>query len=84
MSRPERVDYCRLAIVLGLGSFLFIFASGCVSQAVYKQVSEEKDDLATELARVQLERDSLEQQYYAAQESYEDERITRTTLATDL
>jgi chemotaxis protein MotB len=60
------------------------FASGCVSRRVYDEVSEQKDDLARELERTRLERDSLEEQYYAAQESYEDERVTRTTLATDL
>jgi chemotaxis protein MotB len=59
-------------------------SSGCVSQAVYNEVSKEKDDLAAELARTQIERDSLEQQYYEAQESYEDERVTRTSLASDL
>jgi len=59
-------------------------SSACVTQSVYNEVSEERDSLAVELERVRIERDSLEEQYYEAQESYEDERLTRTSLATNL
>jgi chemotaxis protein MotB len=57
---------------------------GCVTRSVYNDVSAERDQLASELERTRIERDSLEEQYYSAQESYEDERVTRTTLAGDL
>ena len=63
---------------------LLVCVSGCVTMSVHEQVSEERDALAAEAARLRIERDSLEQQYYEAQESYEDERVTRSTLATKL
>lgn len=65
-------------LALALGSF------GCVSASVHREVSNERDDFAAELKRLRIERDSLEEQYLNAQESYEDERVTRSELATDL
>jgi len=72
--------------VASLMLLLFIVTSSlaCVTQSVYNEVSEERDALAVELERTRIERDSLEEQYYEAKESYEDERITRTSLATNL
>lgn len=66
--------------------FLFIVVSttGCVTQSTYNELSRDRDEIASKLKRVQIERDSLETQYYQAQESYEDERLTRTNLADNL
>jgi chemotaxis protein MotB len=64
--------------------FIVTSSSACVTQSVYNEVSEERDALAVELERTRIERDSLEEQYYEAQESYEDERLTRASLATNL
>jgi chemotaxis protein MotB len=68
-----------------------LFAAGCVTRGAYQELesreqelARERDELASEVQRLQLERDSLEDQYYEAQESYEDERVTRTSLADDL
>jgi chemotaxis protein MotB len=47
-------------------------------------VARERDRLTEQVERLQIERDSLQEQYYSAQESYEDERVTRTALAEDL
>lgn len=70
--------------VLSSCSVFLLIQSGCVTQSVYNDVSRERDALAAELKRTQIERDSLEEQYYEAQESYEDERLTRTSLADNL
>lgn len=64
---------------------------GCVSRSAYQTLEAqhaetvaERDDLATRAERLQIERDSFEQQFVQAQESYEDERVTRTELASNL
>ena len=44
----------------------------------------ERDRLSTRVEQLQIERQSLEEQYINAQESYEDERELRETLANDL
>ena len=74
----------RIRWVLLAGSLLCLVASGCVSASVHNQVSDERDALAAEAKRLLIERDSFEKQYLDAIESYEDERVTRTELATDL
>ena len=67
-----------------LASSLLVLSMGCVSQSLYNEVSQSREALAAELEKVRIERDSLENQYYEAQESYEDERLTRTSLANNL
>ena len=57
---------------------------GCVTRSTYEAAVAERDALAGRIERLQIERDSFEEQYIAAQESYEDERVTRTELASDL
>jgi flagellar motor protein MotB len=42
-----------------------------------------RDDLSKQVERLEVERDSFETQFMDAQESYEDERVTRTALAGD-
>lgn len=71
---------------LGLlaASLASLIAMGCVSASVHSQVSEERDALAAKAQRLSIERDSFEKQYLDAIESYEDERVTRTELASDL
>lgn len=70
---------------------LAIGVSGCVTQGKYEDLesryramSSERNALSEKNDRLKLERDTLEQQYYETLESYEDERVTRTTLAEDL
>ena len=65
--------------------------AGCVTQGTYDQVATERDRLQRErdalddqLARTKIERDSLEDQFVEAQESYEDERVVRASLASNL
>jgi chemotaxis protein MotB len=65
--------------------------SGCVTRSTYETLEKEheatvaaRDDLVGQVERLEIERDSFESQYVEAQESFEDERITRTTLATNL
>jgi len=68
-----------------------LISSGCVTRATFDELQEqqnetvaERDDLASQVARLEVERNSFEEQYLDAQESFEDERLTRTTLAGDL
>jgi len=65
-------------------ALITILHAGCVTQAVFDEVSQERAVLAGEVERLRIERDSLEAQYYEAQESYEDERITRADLTSSL
>jgi chemotaxis protein MotB len=65
--------------------------TGCVSRTAYDSLNDEhvslgkeRERLAYEVRRLTIERDSLEEQWVEAQESYEDERVTRTTLASNL
>ena len=80
----------RIARVLLLISLVWV-ASGCVARTAYDSLNDEhaslqqeRDRLAGEVKKLTIERDSLEEQFVEAQESYEDERITRTTLASNL
>ena len=64
---------------------------GCVTRTAFDELQEqqnktvaERDDLESQVARLEVERASFEEQYLDAQESFEDERLTRTTLAGDL
>ena len=64
---------------------------GCVTRSTYVALQEQydatvaaRDDLASQAERLKIERDSFESQYLDAQESFEDERVTRTTLASSL
>ncbi|MEM9175536.1 MAG: OmpA family protein [Myxococcota bacterium] len=65
--------------------------AGCVTQGTYDAVATERDRLQRErdaledqLTRTRIERDSLEDQFVEAQESYEDERVVRASLASNL
>lgn len=64
---------------------------GCVAKSAFDDVSSERDQLRRErdrlngqLERVTLERNSLEDQFVEAQESFEDERVVRESLASNL
>ena len=68
-----------------------LLATGCVTQGTYQSLSaehakalEESARLAAEVERLVIERDSLEQQFVEAQEAYEDERVARASLASNL
>ncbi len=68
-----------------------LFCSGCVTRTAFLELQKQhdeivsaRDDLASRVERLEIERNSFEEQYLDAQESYEDERITRSTLASDL
>jgi chemotaxis protein MotB len=50
----------------------------------HENVLAERDELVTQVERLTIERDSLEEQFIEAQESYEDEREVRSTLASNL
>ena len=73
--------------------FLVLVSSalGCVAKTAFDDVAaerdrlqRERDGLAERVDRLTIERDSLEEQFVEAQESYEDERIVRTSLASNL
>jgi len=70
--------------VLSLLSLSVVVHAGCVTQAVFDEVSQAREVLAAEAERLRIERDSLEAQYYEAQEAYEDERIARADLTSRL
>jgi chemotaxis protein MotB len=77
----------RLSVVVILG----LMATGCVTktsydelQAQHDDLSGKRDDLAAQVERLEIERNSYEQEFLNAQESFEDERVTRTTLAENL
>jgi len=53
-------------------------------QEKHDETVASRDDLASQVERLEIERNSYEEQFLDAQESYEDERVTRTTLASDL
>lgn len=72
--------FSSVMLLAGLAAML----SGCVTPGLYREATEERDRLAAEVERLAIERDSLEKQFLDAQESYEDERVTRTGLATNL
>ncbi len=70
---------------------LISLATGCVTRSTFDELAlehgrtvGERDVLVAEVERLQIERDSFEEQFLGAQESYEDERVTRTTLASNL
>jgi chemotaxis protein MotB len=74
---------------------VFLVASlacfGCVTRSTHVALQEQhdatvaaRDDLAGQVERLEIERDSFESQYLDAQEAFEDERVTRTTLASNL
>lgn len=74
-----------IAVLMGL------LATGCVTRGTYESLSvdhekalQESARLATQVERLTIERDSLEQQFVEAQEAYEDERVARTSLASNL
>lgn len=80
----------RLTPVVLLVGLAFLL-SGCVTRGAYTEVTGERDRLQRErdaleeqLARTRIERDSLEEQFVEAQESYEDERVVRASLASNL
>lgn len=63
----------------------------CVARTAYDSLSADKEALLAErerlrgqVERLTIERDSFEEQYIEAQESYEDERVVRSTLASNL
>ena len=77
----------RVVFVLLIGLLSF----GCVTRSTYKSLNDEyestireRDDLAQQVKHLTIERDSLEEQYVEAQESFEDERVVRSTLASNL
>ncbi len=68
-----------------------LFCSGCVTRTAFLELQKQhdeivaaRDDLASRVERLEIESNSFEEQYLDAQESYEDERITGATLASDL
>lgn len=72
-------------------SLLSLLSIGCVTRSTFDelllrhdQTVSERDSLAGQVERLKIERDSYEEQYLGAQESYEDERVTRTELAGNL
>jgi chemotaxis protein MotB len=63
---------------------------GCVKRTTFEALQKQhdetvasRDQLASQVERLEIERNSYEEQFLDAQESYEDERVTRTTLASD-
>lgn len=81
----------RRNLCLALCACFVLTSVGCVTkssfdalQRQHDQRVDERDGLAESLRRVVIERDTFESQYLDAQESYEDERVSRTTLAGDL
>lgn len=72
-------------------SVVSLICFGCVTRSTFDELQGRydetvvaRDKLTRHVERIEIERNSFEEQYLEAQESYEDERITRTTLAGDL
>jgi chemotaxis protein MotB len=70
---------------------LLLAQAGCVTrgtwqalQTEHEGVLAERERLETENERLQIERDAYESQFLDAQESLEDERVVRASLASDL
>ncbi len=70
---------------------LCVTCLGCVTLSRFDELQEQHDetvaareDLARKVERLEIERNSFEEQYLDAKESFEDERVTRTTLASNL
>ena len=68
-----------------------LICSGCVTLTTFEELQKRhdetiaaRDQLARQVERLEIERDSFEEQYVTAQESYEDERVTGAALASDL
>jgi chemotaxis protein MotB len=68
-----------------------LICSGCVTRTTFEELQKRhdetivaRDQLARQVERLEIERNSFEEQYLTAQESYEDERVTGATLASDL
>ena len=68
-----------------------LICSGCVTRTTFEELQKQhdetvdaRDELAIRVEHLEIERNSFEEQYLDAQESYEDERITRTALVGDL
>lgn len=85
--RPGFVPFMSLFV----GGFLAVTSLGCVTRTAFDQlnaehVSLERDSaaLSMQVERLTIERDSLEEQFIEAQESYEDERVIRSALASNL
>lgn len=77
-----RVLVCLVASLIGLG---------CVTRSSFEALEEQheiaiasRDELSREVERLQIERDSYEAQFLEAQESFEDERVAREALASEL
>jgi len=75
---------------VGFAFLIALFTLGCVTKSTYDTLNaehettvRERDELAFDVERLTIERDSLEDQFVEAQESYEDERIVRATLASN-
>ncbi len=68
-----------------------LFCIGCVTRGSFdelllqhEETLAERDALASRVERLEIERNSFEDQYLDTMDSYEDERVTRRRLATDL
>lgn len=68
-----------------------LVCSGCVTRSTFLELQRQhdetvaaRDDLARQVDRLKIESSSFESQYLEAQESYEDERVSGETLASDL
>jgi chemotaxis protein MotB len=66
-------------------------ATACVTRSSYDvlasnndSLTKERDELVSEVQRLELERDSLQSEFYEALESYEDERERRSALEGSL
>lgn len=78
-----------LALVLAL--CLAVVFGGCMTRGAYQglvdrneQLVRERDDLLARVQRLQLERDSLADEFVQAQDSFEDERVARVALEEEL
>jgi len=72
-------------------ALVWIGCTSCVTKSAYDDLATRQQDLLRERAALEsrvetleLERESLEHQFLDAQEGFEDERIARTALASNL
>ena len=84
--RTTRSGFVLIPVLLSL-----VASPGCVTRQAYNELDTdharlqtERDALQTRVEHLTIERDSLEEQFIEAQESYEDERVVRSTLASNL
>ena len=82
--QPSHSAVLAALLVVPLGTACVTRSAHVELRERHEAVTAERDVLVDRVARLEIERDALEDQFVDAQESYEDERVARETLARNL